>query len=110
MSKKAKELCSNVPEELREQAETLADAVFALQNKIKQQTPIYKNADLAQKVTVGTGETMLRQNPMAQEFRTLVKDYSQVLKDLQNILAVDEAEPARISDFDSFDKEFDIAT
>jgi hypothetical protein len=36
---------------------------------------------------VGTGETVLRQNPGAQEFRATVRDYAQALKNLDEILA-----------------------
>ena len=57
-----------------------------MQSKIEQQIPIYGDMPLSQQVTVGTGETMLRQNPAVQEFRATVRDYSQALNNLQDIL------------------------
>lgn len=82
----AEKICANVREEIRPQAETLANAVLALQEKIDRQIPTYKQMPLAQTVTVGTGERMLRQNPGVIEFRATVRDYAQALKALQDIL------------------------
>ena len=61
------------------QLETLANAVLALQNKIEQQAPLVEDMELSQSVTVGTGETVSRSNPAIQEFRALVRDYSQAM-------------------------------
>lgn len=79
-------ICSHVRADLKPQAISLANAVFAMQNKIDQQIPIYDQEPLAQTVTVGTGQTMLRANPMTQEFRATVRDYAQALNNLQDIL------------------------
>ena len=65
---------------------TLEKAVTAMQRKITQQIPVFRNAPLAQEVTVGTGETMLRQNPEVSEFRSLVKDYSQLLEAYKELM------------------------
>lgn len=82
---KVKKLCANVSEEKKAQALTLAKAIVAIQEKIEQQIPIYEKMPLAQTVTVGTGEKMLRQNPAAQEFRATVREYSQALKDFYEL-------------------------
>lgn len=86
LNSKAAEVCKNVNDDVKEQAVTLAKAVFAMQEKIEQQIPEYEKQPLAQQVTVGTGETMLRQNPATQEFRATVKDYATALNNLQDIL------------------------
>ena len=89
-------LCANVNPAIKPQAETLARALLSMQAKIEQQIPKYKEAQLAQQVKVGTGETILRQNPLTQEFRATVKDYAQTLKTLQEIVGGNaEPEPAR---------------
>ena len=88
---KAEQLCQNVNPDLKAQAITLANAVLTMQEKIEQQIPNYKTADLAQEVTVGTGEKMLRQNPLTQEFRATVRDYATALNNLEEIL---ESKPA----------------
>ena len=83
---KAELLCEGVNPELRAQAITLANSVLTMQEKIEQQIPTYKAQPLAQEVTVGTGETILRANPIVQEFRATVRDYAQALNNLNEIL------------------------
>lgn len=82
----AEKICSAVSEDMKSQAVTLTNAVLAMQRKIDQQIPIYEQMPLAQQVTVGTGEKMLRQNPAVQEFRATVRDYAAALKNLQDIV------------------------
>ena len=88
---KAEEMCKNVSEDIRPQAVTLANAVLSIQEKIEQQIPVYKQMPLAQQVTVGTGEKMLRANPATQEFRATVRDYAQALNSLSEILDTNKA-------------------
>lgn len=83
---KAELMCEGVSPELRAQAITLANSVLTMQEKIEQQIPTYKEQPLAQQVTVGTGETILRANPIMQEFRATVRDYAQALNNLNEIL------------------------
>ena len=82
----AEQICKNAAPDIKAQAVTLANAVLSMQAKIEQQIPNYKDAPLAQQVTVGTGETMLRANPLTQEFRATVRDYAQALNNLNAIL------------------------
>lgn len=88
---KAEELCEGLSSDLKAQAVTLANAVLTMQAKIEQQIPVYKEEPLAQSVTVGTGETVLRQNPITQEFRATVRDYASALNNLSEILEKKEA-------------------
>lgn len=90
---KADEICQDVAPGIKAQAVTLANAVLTMQEKIEQQIPIYKQMPLAQQVTVGTGETMLRANPATQEFRATVRDYAQALDSLNAILAENKTAP-----------------
>lgn len=62
------------------QLHTLECAISAMQEKIESQISVFEDSPLAQSVTVGTGEKMLRQNPYVSEFRALVKDYTQIVK------------------------------
>lgn len=105
---KAEELCSGVKPELKEQAITLANAIFAMQEKIEQQIPNYAQMELCQTVKVGTGETILRQNPALQEFRATVKDYAASLNNLQDILSENKA-PTAVSDMAELRKKFKMA-
>lgn len=83
---KAELLCDGVNPDIKAQAVTLANAVLTMQGKIEQQIPNYRDADLAQEVTLGTGEKILRQNPLTQEFRATVRDYATALNNLNEIL------------------------
>ena len=94
---RAEKICVNVSADIRPQAVTLANAVIAMQDKIDQQIPIYEQMPLAQQVTVGTGEKMLRQNPAVQEFRATVRDYATALNNLQDILENNKAETSSSS-------------
>ena len=79
-------MCSGVDPRIRPQAIALANAVITLQNKIIQQTPEYEKAPLTQEVIVGTGETVLRSNPLVQEYRATVRDYAASMKSLEELL------------------------
>lgn len=104
----AEKICVNVSKDIRPQAVTLANAVLAMQAKIDQQIPIYEQMPLAQQVTVGTGEKMLRQNPAVQEFRATVRDYSQALNNLKAIVD-NNAEPVEIDDITDVKRKFKLA-
>lgn len=82
----AEQMCEGVDGLIKGQAITLTNAVLAMQTKIEQQIPIFEQMPLAQQVTVGTGERMLRANPATQEFRAIVRDYAQALNSLKDIL------------------------
>ena len=94
---KAEKLCEKVNRDIFPQAVTLAEAVLAMQRKIDEQIPIYERMPLAQQVTVGTGKTMLRQNPAVVEFRATVKDYANALNNLQDIIENNKAPAAEAS-------------
>ena len=79
-------MCKGVDPRIRSQAIALANAVISLQNKIIQQTPEYEKAPLTQEVMVGTGETVLRSNPLVQEYRATVRDYAASMKSLEELL------------------------
>ncbi len=104
----AEKICANVSKDIRPQAVTLANAVLAMQNKIDQQIPIYEQMPLAQQVTVGTGEKMLRANPAVQEFRATVRDYAQALGNLRTIIG-DNSAPAEVSSLDELRSRFKMA-
>lgn len=84
----AEQMCKGVDPRIRSQAIALANAVITLQNKIIQQTPEYEKAPLTQEVMVGTGEVVLRSNPLVQEYRATVRDYAASMKSLEELLNV----------------------
>lgn len=72
--------------DIQKKVKTLEEAVAAMQLKIEQQIPVYKDEPLSQQVKVGTGETIIRANPTVQEFRATVRDYASALNSLKAML------------------------
>ena len=105
---RAEKICEKVDESMRPEVITLAEAVLAMQDKIVQQIPNYEIADLDQTVTVGTGETIHRSNPVVQEFRATVRDYAAALNNLQNIVK-DNSVTESIASLEDFRKKIKAA-
>ena len=82
----------------KDKIKTLEKAIVAMQAKIEEQIPVFKGEPLAQKVTVGTGQEMLRQNPAVAEFRALVKDYAQAIRTYKELADGEPAEVSSLSD------------
>ena len=93
--KQAEKMCESVSEELKPQALVLAESILALQKKIEDQTPIYDTQPLAQWVTVGTGETIMRSNPIVQEYRATVREYAQALTKFNALIKASKATNAQ---------------
>lgn len=89
------------------QLHTLENAILAMRDKIEEQIPMFREEPLAQTVTVGTGESMLRQNPNVSEFRALVKDYGQAIKTYRELSAGSDS--AETGNLDSLRAKFKVA-
>ena len=81
-----------------EKLHTLEHAILAMRNKIEEQIPIFSSEPLSQEVTVGTGETMLRQNPNISEFRALIRDYQQAIKTYNELIGDTGQEENKVLD------------
>ena len=81
----------------KDKIKTLEKAIVAMQAKIEESIPVFKDEPLAQRVTVGTGQEMTRQNPAVAEFRALVKDYAQAIRTYKDLM---NSEPAEVSSLD----------
>ena len=92
MAKSANALCKNVHKDIKSQALTLANAVLAMQTKIEEQIPVYKELELSQELTTMQGELAKKANPAMQEFRATVRDYASALKDLNLLIEEHPAE------------------
>ena len=91
------------------QLHTLENAILAMREKIEEQIPNFKEQPLSQEVTVGTGESMLRQNPNVSEFRALVKDYGNALKTYHELSEIMGAETEEANSLDSIRAMFKVA-
>jgi hypothetical protein len=92
----------------KDKIKTLEKAIVAMQAKIEEQIPVFKGEPLAQKVTVGTGQEMLRQNPAVAEFRALVKDYGQAIRMFAE-LSGSNADEAEESSLEAIRNKFKVA-
>ncbi len=110
MAKSAATMCKKVSKDIKAQAVTLARAILAMQEKIEDQIPVYKELQLAQELTTTRGEKSLKNNPAMQEFRATVRDYAAALKDLNAIIEDHPAEQAsKASPLDSLRNRFKVA-
>lgn len=75
---------------VEELLETLNDSASALQEKIIESIPIYKEMPLAQEMTTTKDEVVWKNNPAMQEFRGLVRDYAAIVKQLKELNDEDE--------------------
>ena len=60
--------------------ETLLEAIRSMQTKIEDKIPEFEAAELTYEAEMGDGRTIIRANPLVQEFRALVKDYATALR------------------------------
>ena len=65
--------------------ETVLSAIQAMQKKITDMVPEFEAAELTYTAEMGDGREIIRANPLVQEFRALVKDYSVALKAYKEI-------------------------
>ena len=65
--------------------ETLLESILAMQDKLIEQTPAYRKADLMYEAEMSDGRTILRANPIVQEYRALIKDFSLAIKAYKEI-------------------------
>ncbi len=68
-----------------ETPETLLEAILAMQDKLNEKTPEYLAADLTFDAEMSDGRIIKRANPLVQEYRALIKDYSNAIKAYKEI-------------------------
>ena len=88
--------------------ETLLEAILAMQDKLIEQTPAYNAADLTFEAEMADGRTILRANPLVQEYRALIKDFSAALKAYQEITGDSGQETS--NKLDGLRSKFKVAT
>ena len=79
--------------------ETLLAAILAMQDKLIEGENEFREAALVVEIEAGDGHIIPRANPLVQEYRALVKEFSQAVKAYKELAGDDTAEaPARLSD------------
>lgn len=72
--------------------ETLLSAILAMQDKLIEQEEMFRCADLMIEVEAGDGHVIPRANPLVQEYRALVKDFSSALKAYKEMVGNDNTD------------------
>ena len=65
--------------------ETLKKAILAMKRKIDREKKAFLEAEMSVQVELGDGRIVTRANPVVQEYRALVRDYSAALKAYREI-------------------------
>ena len=86
---------------------TLLRAILLMQDKILSKEEEFKDAELSIEVEMADGRWVERANPFVQEYRALIKDFSQALKAYKELTG-SEHEPEIVS-LDALRSKFKIA-
>lgn len=85
--------------EYKDTPETLLSAILAMQDKLIEQEAEFLSAALMIAVEASDGHIIPRANPLVQEYRALVKDFSNAIKAYKEIVGSENAEAsAKLTD------------
>lgn len=87
--------------------ETLRKAILAMQRKITRHKQEFLSAPLSIEVQMGDGRYVDRANPIVQEYRALVRDYSAAMKAYKEI--TDQQAPAEVNRLEDIRARFKVA-
>ena len=87
--------------------ETLMKAILSLQKKLEANEQLFLEAPLMIEVEMGDGRCVPRPNPLVQEYRALVRDFSAALKAYKDITG--DQETAEVSSLESIRAMFKVA-
>lgn len=102
-----KKLCQQLPEDKRKLLQTLLTSANGMKEKLEQELPLLDEMPLSQTVTSTQGEQVQKANPWMSEFRGLVRDYSTILKSIDD-LTKDYKEVPETTPLDEMRKRFRI--
>ncbi len=91
----------------KQNIETLRQAITTLRQKIIDNEDLFASAPLSINVEMGDGRYVSRPNPVVQEYRALVKDYSSALKTYEDLTG-DEKIP-EIKNLEALRNKFKVA-
>lgn len=91
----------------KQNIETLKQAIIVLRQKIIDNEELFAKAPLSVEVVMGDGRCVPRPNPIVQEYRALVKDYSSALKTYEDLTG-DEQIP-EIKNLEALRNKFKVA-
>ena len=87
--------------------ETLKLAILAMRQKIIDNEKTFADAPLIIEVERGDGRNVFRSNPMVQEYRALVKDYSSALRTYEDLTG--EHDIPEIKNLEAIRNKFKVA-
>ena len=90
-----------------EAPETLRTAILTLQDKIQDNEAEFRSAPLTIEVRMGDGRYVDRVNPLVQEYRAMVRDFSAACKAYKEIM--NGSESSNIKNLDDIRARFKVA-
>lgn len=72
--------------------ESLRKAILSMKRKIDKNKADFQEAPLTIEVTMGDGRTVVRGNPIVQEYRALTRDYAAAIKAYKEITGSQEVQ------------------
>ena len=91
----------------KQNIETLKLAILAMRQKIIDNENKFADASLTVEVEMGDGRNVQRANPMVQEYRALVKDYSSALKTYEDLTG--EHDVPEVKNLEALRNKFKVA-
>ena len=91
----------------KQNIETLKLAILAMRQKIIDNENKFADAPLTIEVEMGDGRNVQRANPMVQEYRALVKDYSSALKTYEDLTG--EHDVPEVKNLEALRNKFKVA-
>ena len=88
--------------------ETLLASILVMQDQLIEQRPAYIAADLTFEAEMSDGRTIVRANPLVQEYRALIKDFSLAIKAYKEITGDSGAETSK--KLEGIREKFKVAT
>lgn len=93
--------------DFKDTPETLKQAILTLQEKILEHEDEFREAPLSIEAEMRDGRYITRSNPVVQEYRSMVRDYSAALKAYRDLTGNEQA--AEISSLDDIRARFKVA-
>lgn len=91
----------------KESPETLMKAILSLQKKLEENEAEFLAAPLSIEVELGDGRWVPRPNPVVQEYRAMIRDFSAAIKAYKEITG--KQDTPEINSLDSIRSRFKVA-
>lgn len=87
--------------------ETLKQAILIMQDKLQEHEEEFLTAPLSIEVEMGDGRSVTRANPVVQEYRAMVRDFSSALRAYRDLIGEEQA--GEVNSLDNIRAMFKVA-